>query len=84
MKIKPLLYEVPNKIFENEIIPLIQKLTQLEENVVLPRFAFVQIYKIYGYGQYASVINVPTNVNQTQFILSHVPYDETIIGVFFK
>jgi hypothetical protein len=26
---------------------------------------------------------VPTNVNQIQFI-SHVPYDETIIGVLFK
>ncbi len=84
MKIKPLLYEVPNKISENEIIPLIQKLTQLEEIFLLPHLAFVQIYKVYDYGQYASVINVPTNVNQTQFILSHVPYVETIIGVFFK
>jgi hypothetical protein len=84
MKIKPLLYEVPNKISENEIIPLVQKLTQLKENFLLPHLAFVQIYKVYDYGQYASVINVPTNVNQTQFILSHVPYVETIIGVFFK
>jgi hypothetical protein len=83
MKIKPLLYKVPNKISKNEIIPLIQKLTPLEENYVLPHLSFVQIYKIYGYGQYASVIDVPTNVNQIQFI-SHVPYDETIIGVLFK
>ncbi len=33
---------------------------------------------------HGSVINVPTNVNQTQSILSHLPHDGTTICVFLK
>ncbi len=29
-----------------------------------------------------NVINVSININQTQFMLPHVPYDEATIGVF--
>ena len=59
------LYHVSNSISRNQIIPSIQKLTQLEERLISPRLAFAQIY---GYGQYkmhGSIINVPTNVNET-------------------
>jgi hypothetical protein len=41
-------------------------------------FVFVQIYKLYGYGQYTihgSVINVFANVNQIQSILPHLLND---------
>jgi hypothetical protein len=31
-----------------------------------------------------NVINVSTNINQTQQMLSHLPYNEVTIGVFLK
>jgi hypothetical protein len=80
---KPPLYQVPNKISRNKIILVVQKLTQLEE----PCLVFAQIYKLQRYEQYkmhGSVINVPTNVDQTQSILPHLPYDGATIGVFLK
>jgi hypothetical protein len=49
--------------------------------------AFTQIWQLQGYGQYnikGSIINVPTNVNFTQSILPHLPYDETTIGLLLK
>ncbi len=70
---KPPLYQVPNKISRNKIISSIQKLKQLEERFISPLFTFVQIYKFQGCGKYkmhGSVINVPTNVDQTHSILS--------------
>jgi hypothetical protein len=33
---------------------------------------------------YGNVINVPTNVNQTQSMLPRSPHDGAIIRVFFK
>jgi hypothetical protein len=33
---------------------------------------------------HGSVINVPTNVDQTQSILPRLPHDGVIIGVFLK
>jgi hypothetical protein len=30
------------------------------------------------------VINVPTNINQMQLVLPHLPYDGATIGVFLK
>jgi len=33
---------------------------------------------------HGSVINVPTNVNQIQSILPHLPHDDTIINMFFE
>jgi hypothetical protein len=45
-------------------------------------FAFAQIYKLYDYGQYRMhgiVINILTNVYQTQLILQCLSYDETTI-----
>jgi hypothetical protein len=71
-KNKTPLYQVPNSISRNEIIPSVQRLTQLEEHLISPRLAFAQIYKIHGYGQYTmhgSIINVPSNINETQSIL---------------
>jgi hypothetical protein len=65
---KSLLYQVQNHISKNKIIPLVQKLTQLEECFISPRFVVAQIYKLQRYGEYKMhgvVINVPTNVDQT-------------------
>jgi hypothetical protein len=45
-------------------------------------FDFAQIYKIYNYGQYRvhdKVINVLTNMDQTQAILSWITYDQVTI-----
>jgi hypothetical protein len=73
---KPLLYQIPNKIHRNKIIPLVQKITQLEKRFISSHFTFVQIYKLQRYGQYKMhgiVINVPANVDQIQSILSHLP-----------
>jgi hypothetical protein len=74
-------------MFFTTMVPLVQKLTHLEKHLVLSHFAFVLIYKIYGYGQYkmhGNVINVLANVNQTQSILSYIPYDKATIGMFLK
>ncbi len=30
------------------------------------------------------IINVQTNINQTQLMVPHLAYDEAIIGVFLK
>jgi hypothetical protein len=69
------------------MITLVQKLTQLEKRFISPCFAFAQIYKLQGYGQYnmhGSVINVPENVDQIQSILPHLSHDGAIIRVFLK
>jgi len=84
---KPPLYQVPNNFFRNKIIPLVQKLTQLKKHFISPCFVFAQIYKFQRYGQYkmhGSVINVPTNVDQTQSILPHLPHGGVTQCVFLK
>jgi len=69
------------------MITSIQKLTQLKKRFISPCFAFAQIYKLQGYGQYnmhGSVINVPENVDQIQSILPHLSHDGATIRVFLK
>jgi len=69
------------------MISLITKLTHLEKCFVSPKLVFAQIYKLHSYGQYKMegiVINVPTNINQMQLLLSCLPYDDATIGVFLK
>jgi len=59
------------------------KLAQVK-HLVPPTLVFVQIYKLYGFGQFKMhdiVINFFTNVNQIQLILPHLPYDDATIGV---
>jgi hypothetical protein len=68
IRIKNFLYQVPNSISKNEIIPSLQRLIQLEEHLISSRLAFAPIYKIHGYGQYTmhgSIINVSSNINET-------------------
>jgi hypothetical protein len=51
------------------------------------RSFFAQIYKLERYGQYkmhGNVFNVPANVDQIQSILTRLPHDSAIIGVFRK
>ncbi len=63
------------------------KINTIQKNILLPCFAFAQIYGINGFGKYkmhGNVINVPINVNWTQFILPLLPYDEEMMGLFFK
>jgi hypothetical protein len=84
---KPHLYQIPKKISRNKIIPLIQKLTQLNFLKISSWFVYTQIYKLQRYGQYkmhGNVINVPANVDQIQSILSHLLHDGATICVFFK
>jgi hypothetical protein len=55
--------------------PLVQNLMQLKKCLILTCFTFVQIYELYGYGQYkmfSSFINVLANVNQTQSTWEYV------------
>jgi hypothetical protein len=80
------LYEILIIIFRNKIIPFVQKLRQLEECLISSHFAFVQIYKLCRYGQYkmhGSVINVLTNMNQTQLILPRLPHNDITIHLCF-
>jgi hypothetical protein len=69
------------------VISLVTKLTHLEEQLIYSWLTFVQIYKLHGYGQYkmkGSIINIPSNINQTQLRLPCLPYDEATICVFLK
>jgi hypothetical protein len=69
------------------MISLIRKLTHVEKQLIFSRLAFGQIYKLHGYGQYKIyniIINVPSNIDQTQVMLPCLPYDEALIGVFLK
>jgi hypothetical protein len=84
---KPPLYQVPNKVFRNKIIPLVQKLTQLEECLISPHLISAQIYKLQGCEQYkmhGNVTNVSANVDETQLIQPHLPHDYVIISLFLK
>jgi hypothetical protein len=58
-----------------------------KKNHIFPQLSFGQMYKLHGYGQYemkGNLINVWTNINQTQLILLYLPYNEVTIGVFLK
>ncbi len=75
----------PMIIFESKFVPMFFHMDST--CFIWPHFFFVQIYKLYGYGQskmHGSVINVVTNMNEIKSILSHLPHDDTIIGVFIK
>ncbi len=66
---------------------MVQNLTWLKKCLILTHFVFVQIHKLYGYGQYkmhGNVINVSANMNQTQLILAHVSHVNVTICVFLK
>ena len=55
--------------------------------MISPRIAFAQIHKLHNYGQYklhGSIINVPTNIDQTQSLLPRLPEDESTIGILLK
>ncbi len=61
---------------------MVQKLTWKGKFLISPCLAIAQIYKLYDYGQYrmhAIVINLLTDVDQTQLILQCLSYDETTI-----
>jgi len=69
------------------MISSVTKLTHLEEQLIYSWLAFAQIYKLHGYGQYkmkGNIINVLSNINQTQLLLPRLSCDEVIIGVFLK
>jgi hypothetical protein len=45
---------------------LVSTLHVFEEQLIVPRLAFAQIFQLKGYGQYGlhgSIINVPTNLD---------------------
>jgi hypothetical protein len=54
---------------------------------IFPQLSFGQMYKLHGYGQYKmkdNLINVSTNINQTQLMLMYLQYNEVTISVFLK
>ena len=55
--------------------------------MISPRLAFAQIHKSHNYGQYklhGSIINVPTNIDQTQSLLLDLLEDKSTIGILLK
>ncbi len=71
-----------NKISRNKITP---KINIIKKSFISQHLAFIQIYKLYDYGQYkmhGNVINFLANMNETQSILQCRPHDDAIIGVF--
>jgi hypothetical protein len=65
----------------------VSNLHELVERLITPQQAFTQIWQVERYGQFkihGSIINVPTNVNRTQFILPHMLNDEATIGLILK
>jgi len=80
------IYQVLNNIKKQNYIICI-KLTHLKKCHIFPWLSFHQIYKLHAYDQYKmkdNIINVSKNINQTQQMLSHLPYNEITISVFFK
>jgi hypothetical protein len=78
---------VPNNICRNSIMKSIQQLTELEERLISLRIAFARIHKLHNFGQfklYGSIINVPTNIDQTQSLLPRLPEDGTTIEILLK
>jgi hypothetical protein len=54
----------------------------IEECLIVPCFAFANIFQLKTYGQYGlhrSVINIPTNLNVVQFVLPWKPSADYII-----
>jgi len=67
MKINHFNIKYQIQFLETKLLHQSKNLTQLEKHFISPCFAFAQIYKLQGYGQYnmhGSVINVPKNVDQ--------------------
>jgi hypothetical protein len=65
---------IQNNISINSIIKSIKQLTELEERLISPCLAFAQIHKLHNFRQFkshGSIINVPANIGQTQFLLPH-------------
>jgi hypothetical protein len=65
----------------------VQQLIELEERLISPHIPFAQIHKLYNFGQlklYGSIINVPTNIDQTQSLLPCLAEDGTTIGILLK
>ncbi len=57
-------------------------LSNIKEHLITPWLAFAQTFQLQGYEQYdihESVVNVPTNLNLVQNVLSHMPYDDLSI-----
>jgi hypothetical protein len=78
---------VPTNIKLNDPIDYVKKLNALEESLVSPCLAFVQIRQFQGCGKYSikgSIINVSPNVNFTQSILPCLSQDEATIGLLLK
>jgi len=78
---KPPLYQVRIKK-KLKIIPLIQKLTQLEERLISPHFFFAQIYRLQGMGNIKCMVVLLMSLQMwIKFIISRLPHDGAIIGV---
>jgi hypothetical protein len=78
---------VPNNICRNSIIKFVQQLIELEERLVSPRIAFAQIHKLHNFAQFklhGSIINVPSNIDQTQSLFPRLLEDGTTIGTLLK
>jgi hypothetical protein len=61
-------------------------LNKIEECLIAPRVA-LHAFQLQSYGQYGmhgSIVNVPTNLNIMQNILPRMPYDDSLIVIFFK
>ncbi len=86
-KKKTLKLLVPTNIKLNDPIDYVKKLNALEESLVSPCLAFVQIWQFQGGDKYSiegSNIDVSPNVNFTQSILPHLSQDEATIGLLLK
>jgi hypothetical protein len=55
-------------------------LNKVEKHLITPQLTFAQNFQLHGYGQYgihSSIVNVPTNLNLIQNLLSQMSYDDS-------
>jgi len=81
---KPL-YQVPTQLSKNSTI--VKSLTIFEKRLVSLHLTFAKNCNLHGYEKYKlndNIINVITNIDETQFIVLRLPHGNLPIGIFFE
>jgi hypothetical protein len=76
---------VPTQLSKNSTI--VKSLIIFEKRLVSLHLTFAKICKLHGYEKYKlndNIINVITNIDETQFIVLRLPHGNLPIGIFFE
>jgi hypothetical protein len=77
-----------NHITNNNIdVKFVLMLNKIEERLITPCLAFMQIFQLKGYeqfGMHGNIVNFSTNLDLVQNVLSWMPYDDSSLVVCLK